>query len=486
MCASTDPRAWYTTVTQEPAILTPFKPAPGTIPPDSRLESTAIHLENQADWRSLVCLADKWSEVGEATPRARLAFARAFYHLRLMDRAWLRLRDLAEASNPSRDALVLASRLFLERGWPLRARPYLEHAREADPGDLEVEALFDRLSEPPVHPDPAAVEDAPPANARAWLPLAEVYMATGSYIKAASILERLQKHNPDYPRIADLIWALEGDFTLPGTLSELAQRLGPNLSVLADLGDEPEHTEAFEKGDIPELRDDPEQRFPSLFRQVGVAEPPEVPPDEEVTVAASSATLAELQDPPPHDPDAPRPPAQSGDTQIVRVIHKVTGQDGLAPSDGPIHSNVPEDPASPFDLGNFRREMGMSPPSDFDDLEDEDEDLIIVTRREDEGEPDYPSLDLDPTTASELQRAVRREVAASAEAPPVQRTPRPRKPRPRKPRQKPSEEALPPPPPPRRRSHPSMTRWWVLVASALVTLLVGLVVLAVVARLLLG
>ena len=66
-----------------------------------------------------------------------------------------------------------------------------------------------------------------------------------------------------------------------------------------------------------------------------------------------------------------------GDTQIATVIDRGTA--------GPLHRPVmgaDTQPPSNFDLESYRRDMGMLgyPTSDLEELEEEDEDLIVLTR----------------------------------------------------------------------------------------------------------
>ena len=52
------------------------------------------------------------------------------------------------------------------------------------------------------------------ADEAAAVQLAERYIATGAYLKAQRILEKLKREQNTSPRVADLLWALEGEFGL--------------------------------------------------------------------------------------------------------------------------------------------------------------------------------------------------------------------------------------------------------------------------------
>ncbi len=139
-----------------------------------------------------------------------------------------------------------------------------------------------------------------------------------------------------------------------------------------------------------------ERSFPSLFRDEGVTDSSEVE-DEEVTVATVMAGNEELQDPPTaEDTDAGfgvAPGMDRGDTQIMQVISS-NGERRLAPVDGPAHIRRDDggDGAAlrqTLDLRAWQHSMGVdpSPEGTRDDastggfLEEEDQDLVVMTRR---------------------------------------------------------------------------------------------------------
>lgn len=228
------------------------------------LEELARTLVALGASRATVELVERWSEVGEPTPAARIAEARAFVDLRLVDRAWSRLRDLIEAPEPSREALVVAIELFLLREWHERARKLVAWAVARDPTDPGLRALQARAVEPPTAVEPPNV-DPEELTVAELVASAEQHMAHGTFIKARSMLERARRRAPDNLRAKDLLWALNGDFTVEGSLDALYRRLSEQVSVTPD---ETEQTEFLPKEqDREELHASGiEPKFSSLFR----------------------------------------------------------------------------------------------------------------------------------------------------------------------------------------------------------------------------
>jgi hypothetical protein len=88
----------------------------GALPPAPRLEAVALHLEGAGNHRALVTLVETWAVQASPTTTARLAEARSLLALRLLDHAWIRLKDLVECPDPNLEALALAGEMFLLRG----------------------------------------------------------------------------------------------------------------------------------------------------------------------------------------------------------------------------------------------------------------------------------------------------------------------------------------------------------------------------------
>lgn len=362
------------------------------------MESTALHLESRGDLRTLICFVERWSEYGEPSPAARLAQARALVSLGLMDRAWARLQGLVDTPDATVAAAAVAATMLLERGWTKQARRALVRVMGAHPDDPTLQALWARASEPYPHPDLDAAE-LETASASARLVAAEHHIASGAFVRARALLERVRREDPDGARAEDLLWALDGDFAIEGSLAELTDRHGPDLTDLTDFADESEHTATLRPSGSAE-REGPSEgssSFPVLFRHLeprtemhkGLRDEPEV------TQLSSLAAIDELRRAAMTDI-----PATTGDdTQILRVVHRAGSSTASEEGSGETGS---------FDLAAFRREMGMhfAPSSDLaGPPEIEDDDLIVLTRREETQEVTETtsasvSLDLKPEEAA--------------------------------------------------------------------------------------
>ncbi len=397
------------------AILT--QTARDVLPPDRRLDSVVDHLERQADVRALIGFVELWAAVAQPTAHARRAQARALLSLGLTDRAWIRLRELTDRDPADADAWLITAEMFLARRWPTRARTALEHASKVAPEDARLVTALARCQDTPELPDPE-LDDRALDDVEVLLERAEAHAATGAMLNAAVALERVRKLEPENPRAADMLWGLAGQYELPDeTLVDAVERLGPGLGELADQTEDVEHTESLWRAD--QALADGDAAFPSLFRHRDQAP---LEPEEHTAEVTRSVALTDLAPPAAEDPrdsdepttdpsGGPLPDAGRGDTEILHVIHR-DGRRALRPSDGPIHSSGIEIPSDDFDLDAWRREMGMEPPdADVGDLgpalEDEDDDLIVLTRGEARSaRPDPVPIpeELDPETTATLAR----------------------------------------------------------------------------------
>ncbi len=343
----------------------------------------------------MVRIVERWVGTGEPTRPALLAQARAFLNLMLMDRAWVRLKEVSERWSGDRAARLLTAEVFIERGWPGRARRLLEPLAE-DP-TAEVAELLVLASQPPRQPAPNAREVQESGTPQERLQLAERFMATGSFLRAKSILERLRRQPGLWSeRVDDLLWGVDGEFAKEeGDPAELARAMAPELAVM-DL--DPDHRSESGKSDpgeswsdvtatgIVKQEEHVEEAFPALFRRVDELRVAYT--TEEVTSISRLATTQDLQhrdeteeaefSDPMVDTGSSGPAA---DTQILMVIPKQ--------ADGPVHTLKEEtdELRDTLNLRDYLSDMGMGVSdlgSDADEveLEEEDEDLVIVTRRE--------------------------------------------------------------------------------------------------------
>jgi len=370
------------------------------------LDGVVEYLWDAKNLRGLICLVERWSSVEPPSKTGRLYQVRAFLALRLMDRAWLQLKKLLEQDPDDMEALSMATEMFLDRGWPSRARKLLAEAKERMPGAPELPRLLE-LTQGPARTPPANAREIELAGAPSeLLELAESFLSTGSFLRGRSLLERVRQTQPTNARVKDLLWALDGDFDA-GDISpeELASQLAPTFQDhgmnFIDL--EPPGTEEVTATRIPVDDDDiAEAEFPALFRRVGQGLPLMDDDTGEVTQARALASPEELRDPNSapagHDPDLLD--GRHEDTEIMMVIPS-GGVESVNKADANVHRRRSQDYdlRSTLDLAEYRRSMGVSAPSlsdlttqpeDTEDtgdsmsvsLEDEDADLVVVTRRE--------------------------------------------------------------------------------------------------------
>ena len=333
----------------------------------------------------------------------------------LYDRAWGRLQALQGAPDP--EIAILTGRMFIARGWNNKARKAMEKALLQFPNNRLLSELFDQASEPPTEPDFTDANSADWADGAAAIAAAKHYMAAGSLLKARAILEQLKKTEPDNPLIGSMLWALDGDFSLEDfTLVDIARRYGTGLQSLNDLPDEAEHTETASIDDI--LLPDESGAFPPLFRNM---EPPTefyggIAGDDEVTHVSAMAGLDEMKTAPPEarvSSQSDLMPAAEV-TEIQMVVRKDGAMEEEAAS---AASNSIYDLATlpPFHLGS---DLDLGP-------EQEDADVIVHTRREDDADDQAVThvgavqLDIEPEVKT---RQLNDEAATWAAPPPAEDT----------------------------------------------------------------
>lgn len=384
----------------------------GALPPAPRLEAVALHLADAGNHRALVTLVETWAEQGTPTVPARIAEARALLALRMLDRAWVRLKDLVECAEPNPDALALAAEMFLLRGWPNQAKRVVQRGLDRSPQNAVLLALRERAQEPATTVDETAGEGelAPTAE---LVRVAEHHLARGAFVRARTLLERVRRRSPEHVRSADLLWGIAGELSTPEPLATFCARQVPDGPV--ELSDEPEHTESACLGDLRPLEQ--EAPFPRLFRNL---RSPDDPSDEgelplavgpEITDVSSMAEGAELEGAFADKTD------HGDDTQIARVMHKGSagaphnGSAGLM-AEQVVHSGT-TNVDSGFNLAEFRREMGMTSPELDSDYhvgpEDEDDSVIIHTGR---GDGDAPA-DISDAKGRLARDAAHEKLAAS-------------------------------------------------------------------------
>lgn len=369
------------------------KPSAPPSPRDQHLDDAVATLAGRGDSVGVVRVVETWVTQGTPTRRAQLTEARAFLHLRQMDRALNRAREVLEAEPDSTDALLLQAEIYLERGWPLKARKPLQQLRDLHPaGRDDIERFWARAQLDPVRPEATAREIEREANPARLLALAESFLATGSFLRATGILERLRRAAPDNARVKELLWSLAGDFGGGdmGVDSLVATLLPPSFVGDDFLPDEPEHTESF---DLRAVDLDPETaeatNFPALFKHAPNAQADGAEDPHEATQSSGLASRAEMggesggnTDPGRHLVDL-NPASDPSDTQIMLVLrpgdvrpnqlHRKREQGGA------------ENLRDTLNLRAWQDAMGVPSSSDLADtpddlLEEEDENVVVMTR----------------------------------------------------------------------------------------------------------
>ena len=367
---------------------------------------------HSGDPRGVIRLVERWGQVGEINREARLEEARAFLALRLMDRAWVRLKEVTEQDANDAEALLLTATVYVERGWPARAKRVLDRIVQLGFTSPLLPELTRRADLPPIEPPADAREIEREGGPAQLVSLAEVFIATGSFVRARGLLERARRAMPADRRIELLLWGLAGDFLRRGeSLQDLLRELCPPAPAEDEDWDTAEHTDvgavslALSEAATTEVAMATEESadisFPALFRRPSSSEAElglDPPTDEEPTVATMLAGGGDLP-PLDHvtDPGTDANVARSsgtlgGDTQIMAILPG-PGQARVGAAEGPMHKSREGGKAEPLDLKAWQRSMGVGAgdsqiPLDRSDdlsedfLEDEDQDIVVMTRRE--------------------------------------------------------------------------------------------------------
>ena len=356
---------------------------PSPFPTDKRLEEAMVALAAAVDDVGVIRLAEAWAANGKPSRRARVLAARACFSLRLMDRATLRVREVLEGHPADVDALALLVEIYLERNWTERARaPLAELVASGCAGAPALSLRAAAVFEPP---EATARQVERQGNTGQLIDLAERFCATGSFTRAAGILERVRRQDPSNPRALALLWGLAGDLSAGPPLAEILGRAVPSLTLpLLDLPDEPEHTESVDVSErarmLADLADEaPERNFPSLFKS-GAG--PEADDDSgECTATTGMASEDEMLDPAmSEDTDAGVVrPTGGGHTQILLVLRP--GEDVQAHR----RREASDRQRETFNLREYQASMGVAPspePGESDHLEAEDESVVLLARSE--------------------------------------------------------------------------------------------------------
>jgi len=187
---------------------------PGVIDPLNRALLVAISqsLVERNERTSLVRLCALWAEQEPLPVYVALDEARALLDLRLMDLAWVRLRELDKTQRHRVEVQSLTAEMFIERGWPGRARRILDRAVMDYPERADLKVLLERSMSSPLRPPSNARSIEREGSKEEQLALAERYLCAGSQLKARSILKRLRRgKSSQKARVEELLWGLDTD-----------------------------------------------------------------------------------------------------------------------------------------------------------------------------------------------------------------------------------------------------------------------------------
>lgn len=194
--------------------------------PLDRLDTAVRAMARAGQRRLLVATVETWSDVGDPTAGARVEQVRALLALGMTDRALARLQQLPADGPLAATWLELKIRIDLARGWVTRAKAGLSELMDRFPEHENLGALTRaiRARPPEIPDDPAALESLARADA---LALVRHQLATGGQFRALQLLDTFDRRWPGDPSLADLRWALEGDYRLQDTsLEDVLERWG--------------------------------------------------------------------------------------------------------------------------------------------------------------------------------------------------------------------------------------------------------------------
>lgn len=366
-------------------------------PDEGTLLRAIARLDEAGEAVSVVRLAERWAESRVLPVAVRVVEARAFLALLQVDRAWVRLKEALAEDPQCVDALALLVEVFVRRGWPTRAHEPLAELGRLAPEHPALERLRGAVAAPVAAPPENAREIERSGDPERMLPLVEHYLATGSVLRAQSLLERLRRGGAeDDPRVAALLWGIRGEYLdRPGSLQELVASFG--VAPDPEEWSGADHTESLRLGAdgapaTQEVGRGAAGRagvsFPSLFRHAESGDP-SLGDEDEVTMASVMAGSEELQDPPTHESldDGLEGDGDPDSTQILDIIGAGGG--------GAAEDTPPADPLHrPLDLRRFQALQPEDPSEPDSWAGDEDGDLVVLTKRE-------PVADAHSETASQ-------------------------------------------------------------------------------------
>lgn len=363
----------------------------------------------------LIRLVERWRERDSLPREARLLMARGLLDLLQYDRAWVELRELTDEDEADLEAHLLIALLFAERGWAERARRVVSEVAAVEPDHPRLPSLERQLDTPVVPPPPDLRGLEASGTPVQILQAGESLLRTGSSLRAQGLLERLRpKAGALTGRVEALLWGLRGDFSSGSvSLAELVEGLRESLpapSILprvspaqaldarewealelteSGLSVEPETAEVTRSAVAIASAGRAEPAFPSLFR-TDDADDLRLDEEDEVTVASVMADQEQMVDPPTAentDLNLGFDDDMGGDTQILEIIPRTNRDPGREPTGDSLREATSQ-PLNLRTLGGASGQREEDSPASQDGLfEDEDADLVVMTRRAPVEEP---------------------------------------------------------------------------------------------------
>ena len=348
----------------------------------SLLQKASSELVRLGDNRGLITLVEQWCSIESVPTSVLISEIKALLDYKLMDRAWVRLREVSERQPEDLEVICLTCEMFIGRGWPARAEKLLKPLVSVGGYPDVVDDLFLRSQRAAISPPMNAREIERRGSPAERLALAECFVATGSHLRARSVLERIRHDGVgEIERADDLLWGLDAGYdNYSKPLMERARDItgdevleGAGAINLDNLHRD-RTAEVTMAGGGETLPESVDPSFPSLFRSVDTDD------DEEGVAEATKVTsLSSLM-----SEDAPETTEHTeseglaaawedtfDDTRVMVVVNQSSG-DGGKSNDEAEALNLSADELDDFDLDDSG--LGVAGL-----LEVEDADLIVLT-----------------------------------------------------------------------------------------------------------
>ncbi len=357
----------------------------------SLLERASLELVRLGDNRGLITLVEQWCVTDVVPTPILISEVRALLDFKLMDRAWVRLRELSERIPDDLDVVCLTCEMFIGRGWPARAENLLKPMVSVGGYPEIVDDLFLRSQRTAISPPRNSRDIERTGSVAERLALAECFMATGAHLRARSVLERvLHDAAEGVGRAEELLWGLDAGFdNEKQSLLERARQitgeelLGGMGAINLDNLQSEMTSEVTATGDGEESSDSGDPSFPSLFRSVETDDEEEGVAEATKVTSLSSLLSEEPLDTMEHTVGDGLDDAEDDgfdDTRVMVVVSQASG-DGDNPGVYDDSANKEFDEFDAYDLDDSELGIGVG-------LEGEDADIIVLTNDESNNFPE--------------------------------------------------------------------------------------------------